>query len=268
MRKYNTTYYLLFLLLVTGAFASMAQNSYGLTIMGGVASAFAIVFLIQLIRIVRKKGLDDISQVMELSGLSVMSAILAMRVFYIHFQYVEIVFGLAGCILIVVYARKMINAFILIRRESTYLALMAVIFYSSIVLFLLSMTTIPFLPLLAEPAGMTAFGLILIFIAVSLYKGNVIFADDKITAIRLATRAENRSVVLISVFLLFSLYMGLTKVDLLPKVYSDEFPQSYFELVNRAESGQEIPVDGRFEHERFKEQYDLFIKRHSGTFNR
>ncbi|MBA2746636.1 MAG: hypothetical protein H0U44_10455, partial [Flavisolibacter sp.] len=55
MKKFNTIYYLLFILLVMGAFASMAQNSYGLKIMGGVAFVFALVFLLEFISVLRTK---------------------------------------------------------------------------------------------------------------------------------------------------------------------------------------------------------------------
>ena len=47
MKNYNPIYYFLFILLVTGAFASMAQNSYGIKMMGGVAFAFGLVFLVE-----------------------------------------------------------------------------------------------------------------------------------------------------------------------------------------------------------------------------
>ena len=46
MRKFNTIYYLLFILLVMGAFASMAQNSYGLKIMGAVAFIFGLLLIV------------------------------------------------------------------------------------------------------------------------------------------------------------------------------------------------------------------------------
>ncbi len=55
MKKFNTIYYLLFILLVMGAFAAMAQNNYGLNIMGGVAFVFALVFLVEFISVLRTK---------------------------------------------------------------------------------------------------------------------------------------------------------------------------------------------------------------------
>jgi len=268
MSRYNTTYYLLILLLITGAFASMAQNGYGIKIMGGVAAAFGAVFLIQVIQIFIKKGIKDLILLIELFSLTLMAAILSMRVFYIYFPYVEILFGLSGLTLILVYVSKMVNAYPMVRKQSTYLASMVLLFYGSIILFIFSMAVTPFLPLLAEPAGIIAFGLIVIFTLYSLIKKEVLFDGDKVTAIRMATHAEHRTVVLLSIFILFSLYIGLNKIDLIPGIYSDEFPQAYFELVNSAETGEESPVDGTFTHESFKELYDEVINKHTGAFKR
>jgi hypothetical protein len=267
MNKYNTTYYLLILLLITGAFASMAQNNYGIIIMGWVAVAFGTVFLLQGVQAAVKGPADKKDTLMELFALSVICILLALRVFYIHFMYVEFVFGIAGLVLITIYLGRMYRNYRLVKPGSGYLAGMVVLFYSSLVLFLLSMIIIPFVPGLSEPAGIMAFGILILFTVVSLNKSDVIYNGEKISAHRLAARSANRTLVLLIIFSLFSLYIGLTKIDIIPQIYTDEFPQAYFELVNRAESGIETPVDGRFDHDRFKEQYDLFVQRHIATMN-
>lgn len=268
MSKYNTTYYLLIILLITGAFASMAQNGYGLKLMGLVAAAFGLVFLIQGIQVVQKKGLQDPVSVLELLSLTILSVLFALRIFYIHFLYVEYVFAAAGLTLIGIYLYKMVTAYRTLRIQNTYFSGMVVLFYGSISLFILSMVTVPFVPQFSEPAGMIAFALVVLFTLISLYMKEVLFNGEKVSAFRLATRSENRTVVLISVFVLFSLYIGLTNTSIIPKIYSDEFPQAYFELVNHAETGQESPVDGKFDHERFMEQYEKVVQRHAGTVNR
>lgn len=55
---------------------------------------------------------------------------------------------------------------------------------------------------------------------------------------------KDRSIVLMTRFVLFTVYMGLTKFDILPKMYSDEYPQAYLELVKQAEGGTEKSVNG------------------------
>jgi hypothetical protein len=55
--------------------------------------------------------------------------------------------------------------------------------------------------------------------------------------------------------------MGLTRIGVLPSMYSDEYPQAYFKLVNKAETGKEKPVNGKYRHQEFKEKYDDFLER-------
>lgn len=64
-----------------------------------------------------------------------------------------------------------------------------------------------------------------------------------------------------AVYVLFTMYMGLTKFDLIPKLYSNEYPQTYLKLVQEAESGLERPIDGKYKHEIFKEKYDRLVER-------
>ena len=87
MKKYNTLYYLLFMLIVMGAFASMAQNDYGTTILGLSAVSFSVLFLVQLISMVITTKNWIKNGAIELVSLCVLAGILAMRVFFIHFQF-------------------------------------------------------------------------------------------------------------------------------------------------------------------------------------
>jgi hypothetical protein len=44
-------------------------------------------------------------------------------------------------------------------------------------------------------------------------------------------------------------------------MYSDEYPQAYFKLVNNAETGKEKPVNGKYKHQEFKRRYDDFVEK-------
>lgn len=260
MKKYNTYYYLLFVLLVMGAFASMAQNSYGLKIMGIVSFSFCLLFLTQLIYVIKNKGDKDFLGIAEISGLSVVSFILGLRLYFIHFDFVEILFGMAGIVLILVFGFRMVESHRVLKSESRQLAWLVVGFYLSIVLFILSMITVPFISWLGQPLGAIAFALMILFVAISYFQGPVFFKGEKITAFEIIAQQKDRSPVLASLFVLFSLYIGLTMVGVLPGMYSDEFPQAYFELVNKAETGEEVSIDGKYRHEEFKKQYEQFLE--------
>jgi hypothetical protein len=265
MSKYNTLYYLLILLLITGAFASMAQNSYGIKLMGGVATVFCILFIFQAVEYVKKDKVK-IFPLIELISLAVLSGIISLRIFYIHFLYAELLYGLAGFSLFIIYTIKLGSIYTQIHKKNMFLSWMVLLFFGSLSLFILSLTITPFLPWLAEPTGMAAFALILLFTAATLTKREVLYEGENVNALKIAARAEPRALMLLSLFVLFSLYIGLNKINLIPAIYSDEFPSAYFELVTRAEIGDEEPFEGQYEHDRFKQEYDKFIEKHTDTF--
>jgi len=262
MSRYNPYYYLLFVLLIFGAFASMAQNDYGIKILGGSAFVFGLLFLIQLISELKSKRKTDVIVVAELFGLTVIAIILSLRVFYIRFPFVEIVFGLVGLILLAAYSLRLFSTWQNLQSKNRTLAILLVMFHGSILCYVASMTFVPFVPALADPLGAAGLLLLLLFLVIGWLKREMLVEGEKLSAFTFVARVRDRSIVLIALFLLFTAYMGLAKIDFIPKMYSDEFPQKYFELVNQAESGEEKPVEGRYKHEEFKEMYDKFIKRH------
>lgn len=242
-----------------GAFASMAQNGYGMKIIGLATISFCVVFLIQFVSMLIR-GEQHTAQLLETACLFVLAAIMAMRVFYIRFDFVEYVFALAGVVLALVYIQKMLNVYASVRSESKSLSIMVLIFYVSVVLYLLSMITVPFLPSVSEPAGIAAFVFMILSAIGNLLVGNISVSSQKTTPFQFALRLRDRSMVLLTLFLLFTCYMAFTKMGVVPKLYSNEFPQSYYQLVNQAETGKEIPVKGKFKHETFKENFERFLR--------
>lgn len=260
MKGYNTLYYLLFVILIMGAFASMAQNSYGLKILGGVAIAFAVLFFIQFISSFTARGKKDIYSSIELGCLFILACIFALRVFYINFSYVELIFELTSLILILLYFRKMRNKFSFLKPKNNFLSVLILVFYLAIILYFISLGSITFLPKLSETAGILAFAFLIGFMIAGLTNRNFLVDGENTSAFKIVSRLKDNSILIISLFLLFTLYKGFTKEEILPKVYSDEFPQTYFELVNKAESGKENSVNGKYKYEEFKEEYDRFVE--------
>ncbi len=260
MIKFNTIYYLLFILLVMGAFASMAQNSYGLKIMGTVAFVFGLLFLIELISVLQEKGKTDIYRLIEPACLLILSVIFALRVFYIHFSFVELLFVIAGVVLMLIYTRKMILRYRNMRPKNNTLAMLILVFHLSIILFLVSLVIVPFSQKISEITGIIAFILLLIFIITGLFKKDLLVAGEIVSPLKMVTHFKDHSIIIVSLFLLFSLYVGFNKAGLIPGIYSDEFPQAYYKLVEDAASKKEKPLEGRYKYEKFKEQYGLFLK--------
>ena len=157
MKKFNAIYLLLFILLVMGAFASMAQNSYGLKIMGGVSFVFGFLFIAEFIIVLRKEEKKDLFKLIEPACLAILSFIFGLRVFYIHFNYVELLFGAAAILLILFYLKKMILRFSHFKLKNSLLATLILIFHLSIILFLISLAIVSFAAKTAEYSGIGSF---------------------------------------------------------------------------------------------------------------
>lgn len=261
MNRYNLYYYLLFVLVIFGAFASMAQNDYGIDILGGAAFAFGVIFGLQLLYEWRKKTTKDWVMIAELTGIALISVILGMRVFYLRFPFVEMFFGIAGLMVIVSYAIRIKRTWTSLHVKNNNMAVLVVLFLGSIVCYFASMTLVPFIPLIAEPLGAIGFLLLIVFGVGGLWKNQLLVEGERLTAFVYVSKVRDRSIVLASLFVLFTAYMGLTKIEFIPKMYSNEFPQRYFELVQQAATGKEKSIDGRYRHEIFKEKFDQFVDR-------
>jgi len=263
MKKNNPIYFLLFILLVMGAFASMAQNSYGLKLMGGVAFVFGGVFLIELIGALASEEKKDGFILAELTAMILFSMIFGCRVFNIYFPFIEWVFVAAGVCLLFFYIRKLFIRYRRLAEKNQRLAILGFIFHLSIILFLLSMIISPFAIKQAEWIGMAGFVFLLVFIIGALIKKFYLVEGNNVTVLQMITGYRDHSIVLALLFLLFSVFTALNKADLLPGIYSDEYPRAYNELVNGAASGKEKKVDGKYKYEEFKENYEQFLKHNS-----
>ena len=260
MKKFNAIYFLLFILLVMGAFASMAQNSYGLKIMGGVSFVFGFLFITEFIIVLRKEEKKDLLKLIEPACLAILSFIFGLRVFYIHFNYVELLFGAAAILLILVYLKKMFLRYHHFKLKNSLLATLILVFHLSIILFLISLAIVSFAAKTAEYSGIGSFVLLLYFLIVGFLKKDLLVEGDKISAFAMVRKFKDHSIIIASLIIMFSFYVGFNKIGILPGIYSDEYPRAYFELLDKAATGKEKSTDGRYKHEDFMEQYQLLLK--------
>jgi len=269
MRKYVTIYYLLCVVLILGAFAAMAQNGYGLVLLGIVAGAFAIVFLIQLVTYLDKiRDNRDYLIILEHVSLILISAILSLRIFYIRFMFVEEIFIISGLLLAFVFSVRLVRNYNSLVLKSKIMAWSVLSFHASIILYAVSMALAPLYPPLSEPAGILAFLSLIGFTISSIINKNILVDGENQTVFTFVNRFRDHSIVLIAIFLIFTGYMGLTKFGAVPRMYTDEYPQAYFQLVNKADEGLEDMQNGKYKHEEFKEMYDRFVDRHRSEGNK
>jgi len=260
MRKYQSLYYLLFVLLVMGAFASMAQNTYGLNLLGVVALIFSGLFIVQFIRLFNKNDNRNTITLIELAAMSVIGILFSLRIFYIRFAFVELLFVIAVMVLCFVYAQKMTDQFRRRKMESLPLAYKILLFHLSLLLFLISLLAMPFNQPIGEIAGVLAFILLMAFVVAGLFSKPVILNGVHETPFSAVLKSRDHALLLICLFFLFSLYSGLTRVGVLPPVYSDEYPQGYFRMLNEVPKASSDRDSIARQARDFKKKYDDFVK--------
>lgn len=261
MKSYNTIYYLLTVLLIMGGFASMAQNSYGLQILTGVSILFSIIFFVQFIRKPRTAESKNNSDRLEYLVLFFLAAVFAVRAMQIFNPVIEGVFGAAGIFLAIIYLIRTIHYFNALRSKNEMLSLLVLISYLSIVFFCIAAILLNPAPGLARWIGACAIGLAAIFLIAALSRKEFIVGGEKSTLIAVIGSYKDRFFLLLSLFIIFSLYIGLSGTGMLPRLYSDNYPQAYYRLINQAESGKEKPVDGQYRYEVFRKMYNQFVTR-------
>lgn len=262
MKKSNTLYYLLFVLLILGAFASMAQNSYGMTILGGVAGSFSMLFFYQLFLRSNRKGKKGSVGDWEFLCLGIMALLIALRIFNIHSALTEILFASAGLILAFIYLSKTFSAFSTYKNKSNLVAILIPAYYFSISLFILSLVTFTLLPQPSFVMGLIGFFLLVAFLIISIVKRDTIIDGETFSVFKLITGFRDQSVILMSLFFIFSLYIGLSGASILPKLYTDQFPQAYYSLLRDADTRKDLPVNGKYKHDAFKKNYETFVEKH------
>jgi len=151
--------------------------------------------------------------------------------------------------------------FRLISPKDKTLAMLILFAYLSIIFFCIAMVEITFKPRIARWTGALALLLVIIFLLGGLLKRHFLMDGENRSAFSIIARFKDRIYLLLSLFIIFSLYFGLSSANILPKLYSDKFPQAYFQLVNDAESGKEQPINGEFKYQVFKKSYDRFVER-------
>ncbi len=263
MKTYNTLYYLLTVILIMGAFASMAQNSYGMQILTGVSVAFGIVFLIQLIGEIQKPGKKQ-ARLTEYFGLIILCGVFTLKTLQVYSPYIDWLQVIGALMLAVIYLGYLFKQFKIAGTEIKKIARLTAFGYGSVVLFCIALGLTPFTSSLALAAGIAASLLAALFLFSGLLGKPVQSGiGDAVSLFERIAGFRDRIFLLISLFLLFVLYKALSAPGILPRLYSDKFPQAYYEQVGEAESGKEKPVDGKYRYEIFKKAYDVYLQKNN-----
>jgi hypothetical protein len=253
-------------LIMLGLFATMAQNSYGFTLTGLSCFGLALLYLVQFI----VKLLDNFSGleksilpgISELLLLSALIMLFGFRALYIRLPHSDLIFITLCIFLLVVYFLIGSASYIMAKKENSGLAGILLFFYSSILIFIASLSARIINPGMSELIGMlgaiTAFPVIISIIRQKPYD----YSGKSITLFHFIYASGNKSGILFHFFVLSVIYLGLLHFRIVPAIENTDKPRAYIELINQAETGKEKPVNGKYRHEIYKEAMDKFLSRH------
>jgi len=258
MRQRVVFHYFLYLAIILGVFASMAQNDYGLTLVSWACYLFAGSLAIEVIKYFKNKAWH---KMIELIGLATLFVLFGLRAAYIYFANIEWMLLIACTTLVIVYAVHAIEKSKKIGIDSSRLRMLILTYYASISAYLLSIVGAILFPELSEPIGMMATALLVLFIIGSYLSGKLLVNGVETEAFIYLKKQSGHSIILIVGFSLITFYSGLSMIGFLPPLYTNKIPKTYIELINKAETGKEITIDGFYKHELYKKAYDDFIKK-------
>lgn len=264
MKRYNTFYYLLFVLLIMGAFASMAQNTYGVKLMGFVCLGFAMMFLHEIIFAVDKR--DDLLKshkrwlILELSALSAIACLSFFRIRLIEVPLgKELIIILLAILLLIYFSHMLINARLTWRNDKKLFASI-LFYYGSLLTFIGAFLMGIIRPAYARFIGTIAISLLIGFGILVLLFRDLIFRNERVSVIQYITRMKNKSVILLIGFIMIFGFIGLNEIKVLPPLYSGEMPSGYVKLVQQAESDPENSSTAKKRYEEFDKNYRQFMR--------
>jgi hypothetical protein len=255
---------MLFSFLILGLFAAMARNAYGFTLIGisclGLTALYLIQFVWKLIEDYATLARKDIMTLTELFLLASLFMLFGLRAFYVYLTYGEFIFIGACTLLIILYGLTGFEIFNQTKKESSGLALDMISFYSSVLLFILSLVT----------NGTTwsgSFGIAGLLIAIPFLvsigrRKRHDHLNNPTTSLQFVIASANKAGILFIFFLSSMVYAGLTHFHIIPIIQNADRPKAYIELIDKFERGKELPVGGQYDYERYKAAMDKFLERH------
>ena len=234
MRKNIILYYVLLLLLVMGAFAAMALNSYGTVLMSYVALAFALVFLFELLLLLPKEEemtkSYKTSLAMELVSLSGLCLLFFLRGISAEIPYSLSLRFILFALLFGVNIYHLIRAWHFASQTPFKVKGSIVIYFMALLLYIVG----SYLPALGTwIAIIVALACQAAFIIFGWWKGWVLINGEETSAWKKVIQFRNKSGIQLIFFTLTSLYFILNSVHVLPPLYNGSLPNGYSKVVNQ-----------------------------------
>jgi hypothetical protein len=248
MRKNIILYYVLMLLLVMGAFAAMALNSYGVVLMSYVALGFALVFLFELILLLPKEeemtAAYKASLAVELTSLSGLCLLYFLRGISVEIPYSLLLKFVLFALLFGVNVYHLIRAWQYVNTTPLKVKGSIAFYFLALLLYITSTYL---------PAGgmwvtiLLALACQFAFVIFGWWKGWVIINGEETSAWKKVIQFRNKSGIQLIFFTLASLYFVLNTAHLLPPLYNGSLPNGYSNVSNQWEKDKTKTDPAEFE---------------------
>jgi hypothetical protein len=253
-------------LILLGLFSIMAQNSYGFILMGISCFGLALLYFTQtgwkVIEDFSTLDKKDIMAISELLLLSFLIMLFGFRAFYIKIPFSDIIFTTLCGLLIIVYFIIVSGISKAAKGENPALAGNVIFFYSSVLIFMLSLGLRIINPSLSAVIGALGILVSLPFL-ISLFRNKQYeYSGKSVTMFQFVAASGNKAGMLFLFFIFSAFYVGLSNFRIIPSIENADKPKTYIELINEAETGKDKPVNGKYQHEIYKEAMDKFLERH------
>jgi hypothetical protein len=256
-------------LVLAGLSAMMAKNGYGYTLMGLSCFGLAALYFARITwKVIEDfSGLEkkDITEISELLLLAILISLFGFRAFYLNVPFGDLIFISVCGLLIVVYSTMASGSYNAARKENPALAVIIRFFFASLLLFLLSLGSRIFNPKLSAVIGALGFLASIPFLISLLRKNKYDYSGKSITLFQYIVASRNKAGMLFLFFVFSGIYMGLSNFKIIPAIENADKPPAYIELISQAESGKDMPVNGKYKHEVYKEAMDKFLARHGNN---
>jgi len=261
MKRYSALYYLLFVLIIMGAFASMAQNSYGLKIVGIASLGFVLTFLNEIFfptHIDHKLPYPSWLVPCELVLLTIVATIFFLRNFSIDITFFTPLLILSMVTLLPLLLYQALIQIRIARAHNTVLVTALVLYYASVFTFILSVLISILVPDLLNAFAVVGILLAAGFVAIAIISKKITHEGGTVSILQYIGLLKNKSSILLITCILLYGYHLLYSIGTLPPLYHGTVPEGYRRLVEMSivNNDQKRPLE-------FKERYEDFVEKYS-----
>jgi len=261
MNRNVVVYCTLMLLIVMGAFASMALNNYGVLIMSYASLGFSIMFFVDLIALARRTDLtapDKRIRGIELAALVSLCLLFALRGLKIDVPFKTILIPSLLVILILVHLSDFYRTWSMLTNAPSKIKVGVISYFGALLLLIVAYYLFGIYPIPAFAVAMICFFLITMFFLLSGKKNAVIVEGEKTNPFHIVSGFKTKSAILMIGLSVVVIYNALNTLDVLPPLYFGSMPNGYSKVISLAKNANDSTR--ATDPESFEDAYKKFVR--------